>query len=81
MRDLRRLIIFMVTNGFSLLEVRKLYTDELQSFYDGLIYTLEKSGKIKEGSYAKITKRTSERPDETVESLRAQMMKAFTEKK
>lgn len=48
---LRQSITFLVLNGFGLLEVRKLYIDELLSFYNSLIYIKEKQGELKEGTY------------------------------
>ena len=38
-------------NGFSLLEIRKLYIDEFFEFNTCLVYLKEKSGEIKEGTY------------------------------
>lgn len=54
LRNLRRLLTFMVSNGFSLLELRKLYIDELFIFHDELFFTLERMGKVEKGTYAKI---------------------------
>lgn len=44
----------MVINGFSLFDLRKLYLDELYEYHEHLFYNLEKTGKIKEGSYDKM---------------------------
>lgn len=82
LRDLRRLLAFMVTNGFSLLELRQLYIDELYFFYDELIFNLEKDGKLKEGSYAKIksVSDASTNAKETVNLLRKQMFNSIAKK-
>ena len=82
LRDIRRLITFLVVNGFSLLHVRKLYLDELYDFHDHLFFVLEQTGKIKEGSYAKIKSRTGEGVpvEDTVNELRKQMFKAIGKK-
>lgn len=68
----------MVTNGFSLLELRKLYIDELYVFYEELFYTLERFGKVKEGTYDKIVK--SNDAEHTVNQLRKQMFKSIADK-
>lgn len=80
LRDLRRLIAFMVINGFSLLELRKLYVDEFYDFYAECIYALENSGKVKDGTYAKIKKSNTDRED-TVNVLRKQLSKTLANKK
>jgi hypothetical protein len=49
------MIVFMVNRGFSLLELRKLYVDELFSYYQSLIFVLEKKGEIQEGSYGRVS--------------------------
>jgi len=49
------MIAFMVNRGFSLLELRKLYIDELFSYYQSLIFVLEKKGEIQEGSYDRVS--------------------------
>ena len=59
----------MVVSGFSLLEVRKLYLDELYEYHKALIYTLEKKGEVKEGTYRKFDDADS------VNELRAQLLK------
>lgn len=51
---LRRMIVFMVKNGYSLLEVRKLYLDELFTFYYETVKYLEDSGQLKENTYDKV---------------------------
>lgn len=48
---LRRSITFLVINGFSLLELRKLYIDEFLAFYDSLVYIKEQNHELKEGTY------------------------------
>ena len=65
LRTLRRMILFCVTNGIGLLDVKKLYIDEFVEYYNELVYTLESSGKLKEGSYDKI-----KGIDRTVDKLR-----------
>lgn len=52
--ELRRNIIFLVTKGFSLRDVKSLYVDEFREYYNELLYVLEQSGEIKEGSYDKM---------------------------
>ncbi len=82
LRDLRRIITFMVVNGFSLFEMRKLYIDELYDYYEHLFYNLEMLGKIKEGSYDKIVSRKqSSRVEDTVALLRKQIFMSVTPKK
>lgn len=68
------MVTFMVVSGFSLSDVRKLYIDEFQDFYLQLFYILEKTGRVKDGSYDKIKSR-SENDDAqaTVKLLRKQM--------
>lgn len=51
LETLRQCITFLVMSGFGLLEVRKLYLDELLSFYSSIIYIKEKQGEIKEGTF------------------------------
>ncbi len=82
LRDLRRLIAFMVVKGFSLFELRKLYIDELHSYYEQLFYNLEKMGEVKEGSYAKLISRSKgDRVEDTVSQLRKQMMAGIAGKR
>lgn len=67
----------MVYSGkFSLLELRKLYIDELLSYYTELSYILEQAGVIKEGSYDKMI--SSNDASATVNSLRKQLFKNIT---
>lgn len=81
MRDLRRLISFMVINGFSLRELRKLFLDELYDYHDALFFTLEQTGVIKEGSYAKINNRKRDVPvEDTINQLRKQLFKTIAKK-
>jgi len=80
LREIRRLIAFMVIKGFSLFDLRKLYIDELYSFYEQLIYSLEKMGEVKEGSYDKIT-RGSKGGVDSVSQLRRGMMAALAGKR
>lgn len=79
LRDLRRLITFMVVEGFSLSDLRKLYIDEIYSYYEQLIYTMEKAGKVTKGSYAKIVKRSKGDVDAATQ-LRKGMMVALATK-
>lgn len=81
LRDLRRLIAFMVVNGFSLLDLRKLYIDEFYNYYQECIYALENMGKVKDGTYAKIKKSNRERGEDTVNVLRKQLSKTLSNKK
>lgn len=72
----------MVTCGFSLFDLRKLYLDELFYFYDELFYTLEKRGDVKEGTYDKIKAKENNQDDrETVKSLRRQLFRVVADKK
>jgi hypothetical protein len=59
----------MVVYGFSLLELRKLYLDELDDFYKSLIKVLQQKGEVKEGSYEKLE------DSDTVSDLRRQLFK------
>lgn len=65
------MMTFLVVNGFSFWEIRKLYTDELAYFYKETIYTLEKTGKLKEGTYKAIN--TPQGQDVEVHNLRSQL--------
>jgi hypothetical protein len=49
--SLRQSIVYLVMNGFGLNDIRKLYLDEMLSFYQNLIYIKEKRGEIKDGTY------------------------------
>lgn len=81
LRDLRRMVTFMVTYGFSLLELRKLYIDELHQYYDELIYSLEQQGKVKDGSYDKIkSRKSSTEVADTINTLRKQMFNSIAKK-
>lgn len=70
---MRRMMTFMVTNGFSLLEVRKLFIDELFEFYKQIIYILEKRGEFKEGTFDKLNGHTDSKT--VVNQLRASLSK------
>jgi hypothetical protein len=74
------MIAFMVVNGFSLFDVRKLYIDEIFAYHDELVYTLEKAGKIKEGTYDKIKSSEGGKVEHTVNLLRKQLFKGLTKK-
>lgn len=79
LRDLRRLITFMVVEGFSLFDLKKLYIDEIYSYYEELIYNMEKGGKVSKGSYAKIIRRGKGDVD-AASQLRRGMMVALATK-
>lgn len=82
LREIRRIMTFMVVNGFSLLELRKLYIDELYFFYEELFYSLEKTGKVEEGSYDKIRSSNNDDSDEaTVSELKKQLFRSIGKKK
>lgn len=81
LRDLRRLITFMVVNGFSLLELRKLFLDELYEFYEALFFNLEKMGRVKEGSYDKMmSSNGGAEAESTVNLLRKQMFRSIADR-
>lgn len=74
LKEIRRMVTFMVVSGFSLLEVRKLYLDEFHQYYQELYYNLEALGKIKEGNYEKMMRSNPEATaEDTVAKLRKQM--------
>lgn len=75
------MIAYLVINGFSLFDIRKLYIDEMFYFYDETIYTLEKLGKVKEGEYDKIVSSKKSKVDNTVNLLRRQLFKSIADKK
>lgn len=82
LRELRRIMTFMVVNGFSLLELRKLYIDELYFFYEELFYSLEKNGKVEVGTYDKIIGSNEKQDDvSVVNSLRTQLFRSIATKK
>jgi hypothetical protein len=79
---MRRLITFLVVNGFSLFDIRKLYLDELYEYHLCLFYTLEQTGVIKEGSYDKIVNRKNKSVpvEDTINQLRKQLFKTIAKK-
>lgn len=82
LRELRRMITYMVVSGFSLLELKKLYVDEFHDYYDELVYILEERGEVKKGTYDKIRKKGgAENVESTVNSLRSMMMKGISSRK
>ena len=82
LRELRRLMTFMVVNGFSLFELRKLYIDELYFFNEELLYVLEKRGEVEQGTYDKlVSSNNTDDPELIVDSLRTQLFKSVTGKK
>lgn len=84
MRDIRRLIAFLVVNGFSLLELRKLYLDELYDFEEHTIFTLEQMGTFKAGSYDKLigikNKNKVVQVEDTINQLRQQLKNTVAKK-
>lgn len=73
------MISFMVCNGFSLLEVRKLYFDEMFEYYKGIFNYLEQRGEAKAGTTEKL--KSVDKPDEAVNQLRKQLFKINQSKK
>ena len=71
----------MVLNGFSLFDLKKLYIDELFSYYEEMFFNLEKMGKIKEGSYAKLKDSTDGSSKNTVNLLRKQLFRSMANAK
>jgi hypothetical protein len=71
-----------VVNGFSLLEVRKLYLDEMYEYQDHLFFVLEQTGAVKEGTYDKIMSSTKKDipVEDTINQLRKQMFKTIAKK-
>lgn len=70
------MMTFMVLQGFALLEIRKLYFDELFEFYKQTVYVLEKRGDFKEGTFDKIAGASS--GEATVDQLRKGLRKIIT---
>lgn len=68
----------MVTSGFSLNELRKLYIDELYNYYEELIYLLEKRGEVKDGTYDKI--KQTDASEDTVNTLRKQIFSSIAKR-
>lgn len=64
---------FMVVHGFSLIEVRKLYLDELGEYYKQTVYVLEKKGEFKEGTFDKIAHPAGD-AKHTVNQLRSALL-------
>jgi len=60
--------------GFALLDVRKLYLDEMLEYYKHILYYLEKKGELKAGTYEKAKNVNS--TESTVNQLRKQIFKA-----
>lgn len=73
MSDIRQIITFLVINGFSLRDVRKLYLDELFEYYKFVFFHLEQKGEVKKGTYESIEGMTEK--EDTVGNLRKQLMK------
>lgn len=76
------MLTFLVVNGFSLLEIRKLYLDEMYDYHEHLIFILEQTGQVKEGSYDKIvgSKKKDIPVEDTLNQLRKQMFKTIAKK-
>ena len=55
----------MIKNGFDLLDIKKLYIDEFFNYYYELVYSLEQSKQLPEGSYDRVQgiDRSSEKLD------------------
>jgi len=66
-------------SGFSLLEVRKLYLDEMFDFYTCAFYVLENRGEAKKGTYERMS--GIGKGEDTVNQLRTQLFKAVKSKK
>lgn len=71
----------MVMYGFSLLDVRKLYYDEMEQYYFETVFNLEAMGRMKEGTYNKLMNNTRESAKSTVASLRKQLFSGITKKR
>ena len=50
---MRRTLVFMVKQGFALSDLKSLYIDEFREYYCEVIYTLEESKALPEGTYDK----------------------------
>lgn len=71
----------MMSNGFSFLEIRKMYIDEFYAYHFELLYTLEKQGKLKAGTYDRIVIRTERTGvDETLKLLKQQVSNVIKKK-
>ncbi len=81
LRDIRRMIAYMVVNGFSLSDIRALYIDEMYTYYEELFYTLEQMGTLKEGTYDKLISRNrAYNSEDTVGQLRKQIRTSLASK-
>lgn len=67
------MMTMLVMNGFGLLEVRKLYIDELMDFNKYMFLVLEQRGEAKKGTFEKLD--SMGRKDNTVSQLRQQIFK------
>ena len=68
----------MVTCGFSLFDLRKLYLDELFEYHAELIYILEQRKELPEGTYDKMKVKEGDREYDDrneVRNLRRQIFK------
>lgn len=65
-------------NGFSLVDVRKLYLDELFEYYKHVFFHLEQKGEVKKGTYEKLESVTE--VEDTVNQLRKQLVKTRVKK-
>lgn len=72
------MVTFLVVNGFSLLDVRKLYVDEMFDFYKYVFFFLEQKGEVKKGTYERMDGISQK---DTVGQLRKQLFKATNSKK
>lgn len=71
------MLTFMVTCGFSLFDLRKLYLDELFEYNAELVYILEQKKELPEGTYDKMKVKESNKhdPQSEVRNLRRQLFK------
>lgn len=67
------MMTFLVMHGFSLLDVRKLYVDEMFEYYKFVFFHLENRGDAKKGTFEKLD--GMDQVDQTVNQLRKQLMK------
>lgn len=71
------MLTFMVTCGFSLFDLRKLYLDELLEYNNELVYILEQKKELPEGTYAKMNVKDNKNhdPKSELSNLRRQLFK------
>lgn len=77
---MRQMITFMVMEGgFSLVEVRKLYLDEMFDFYKYTFFNLEQKGLVKKGTFDRLDGMS--KVENTVNQLRSQLFNVTKKKK